>query len=63
MGLPWLDGAAMGCIGCAWLHCLDRGVITLPAGDDGQVLSMTPALGIDGEGLDQALEIVCESLR
>ena len=47
----------------AWLQCLARGVITLPAGDDGRVLSMTPALGIDGEGFDQALEIVCESLR
>jgi len=47
----------------AWAQCLGRGVITLPAGDDGRVLSMTPALGIAGEGFEEALGIVCESLR
>ena len=47
----------------AWIRCLGRGVITLPAGDDGRVLSMTPALGIGGEGFEEALEIVCESLQ
>lgn len=47
----------------AWGACLRRGVITLPAGDDGRILSMTPALGIAGDGFDDALEIVCESLQ
>lgn len=47
----------------AWIRCLHRGVITLPAGDDGRVLSLTPALNIAGDGFLNALSIVCESLR
>jgi len=41
---------------------LERGVILLPSGDDGSVLSITPPLVIDEAALDFALDIVLESL-
>ena len=47
----------------AWRDILQRGVITLPCGSDGEVLSITPPLGIERELLQDALERVSESLR
>ena len=47
----------------AWREILQRGVITLPCGSDGDVLSITPPLCIDPDLLQDALERVCESLR
>jgi 4-aminobutyrate aminotransferase/(S)-3-amino-2-methylpropionate transaminase len=42
-----------------WVDSLKRGVITLPAGDDGRVLSLTPPLGIPRDGFEDALDRVC----
>ena len=41
---------------------LERGVIVLPSGEDGRVLSITPALNIDHDGLQLALDLLCEAL-
>jgi 4-aminobutyrate aminotransferase/(S)-3-amino-2-methylpropionate transaminase len=41
---------------------LERGVIVLPSGDDGRVLSISPPLGIEREILDDALARLMESL-
>lgn len=43
-------------------RCLDAGVILLPSGDDGRVLSITPPLSIGEEALDLAVGVVLESL-
>ena len=44
-------------------RCLERGVILLPSGDDGTVLSITPPLVIGEEALFHALDVLIESLR
>jgi 4-aminobutyrate aminotransferase-like enzyme len=41
---------------------LARGVILLPSGDDGRVLSVTPPLCIGHEALEHALGIVVSEL-
>jgi acetylornithine/succinyldiaminopimelate/putrescine aminotransferase len=41
---------------------LKRGVILLPSGQDGRVLSITPPLNIDRGALELALDLVCEVL-
>lgn len=46
----------------AFLEALRRGVIVLPSGDDGRVLSITPPLTIEPESLCDALAIVAECL-
>jgi len=43
-------------------RCLARGVILLPSGDDGSILSITPPLVIGEAALDAALDVVAESL-
>ena len=40
----------------ACAEALRRGVIVLPSGDDGRVLSITPPLSIEPELLELALE-------
>jgi 4-aminobutyrate aminotransferase/(S)-3-amino-2-methylpropionate transaminase len=47
----------------AFRACLRRGVITLPSGDDGRVLSLTPPLSIEAEMLCHALDVVVECVR
>jgi len=42
---------------------LSRGVILLPSGDDGRVLSITPPLCIDRDALIAALAMVAECIR
>jgi 4-aminobutyrate aminotransferase/(S)-3-amino-2-methylpropionate transaminase len=42
---------------------LGRGVIALQSGDRGEVVSVTPPLGIEPEVLESALDIVVEGLR
>jgi 4-aminobutyrate aminotransferase-like enzyme len=42
---------------------LERGVITLPSGDDGRVIALSPPLSIDRDLLDFALDAVAEQLR
>jgi 4-aminobutyrate aminotransferase/(S)-3-amino-2-methylpropionate transaminase len=46
----------------AWRHALQRGVITLPCGDDDSVVSITPPLGIQREIFGLALDRLCETL-
>ena len=41
---------------------LERGVIVLPSGEQGQVLSITPPLNIDRDGLFLALDLLCQAL-
>jgi 4-aminobutyrate aminotransferase/(S)-3-amino-2-methylpropionate transaminase len=41
---------------------LERGLILLPSGDDGRVLSITPPLCIEGPALSRALETLLECL-
>jgi len=41
---------------------LRSGVILLPSGENGRVLSITPPLSIDRDGLQLALELVCQAL-
>jgi 4-aminobutyrate aminotransferase/(S)-3-amino-2-methylpropionate transaminase len=43
-------------------HCLERGVILLPSGDDGRVVSITPPLGIDADVLLPALDILIDAI-
>ena len=43
-------------------RCLDQGVLLLPSGDDGRVLSITPPLVIGEEALDFALDVVAGSV-
>lgn len=38
-----------------WEEALQRGVVTIPAGEDGSLISATPALTISEEELDEAL--------
>jgi 4-aminobutyrate aminotransferase/(S)-3-amino-2-methylpropionate transaminase len=54
------DAAGTAARGCA--AALRRGVIALPSGDDGRVLSVTPPLCIGEEPLLAALEILLEGL-
>ena len=42
---------------------LSRGIILLPSGDDGAVLSITPPLCIERDALIAALEILVECIR
>ncbi len=51
------DVAARGC-----KAALKRGVIVLPSGEHGEVLSITPPLCIDRDGLQLALDLVCQAL-
>lgn len=44
-------------------RCLERGVILLPSGDDGRVVSITPPLVIDPEILLRALDVLIESVE
>ncbi len=46
----------------AWQRALRRGVITLPSGDLGNVLAITPPLSIDTDILALALDIVMDSI-
>jgi 4-aminobutyrate aminotransferase-like enzyme len=41
-------------------RALERGVILLPSGDRGRVLSITPPLGIEQFALLEALDVVVE---
>ncbi len=43
-------------------HCLERGVILLPSGDDGRVVSITPPLGIDADVLLHALDVLIDAI-
>jgi len=43
-------------------QALSQGVILLPSGDDGRVLSITPPLGIDRDILGLAIDVVTKSL-
>jgi len=54
------DGGQRAARACA--GALRRGVLVLPSGDDGRVLSITPPLSIEPELLAQALERVVEAL-
>ena len=42
---------------------LGRGVIALQSGDEGEVVSVTPPLGIEPEVLESALDVLVEALR
>jgi 4-aminobutyrate aminotransferase-like enzyme len=42
---------------------LSRGIILLPSGDDGRVISITPPLCIERDALTAALEILAECIR
>jgi 4-aminobutyrate aminotransferase-like enzyme len=42
---------------------LGRGVIALPAGDDGRVIALSPPLTIGRDALDFALDALVEELR
>jgi 4-aminobutyrate aminotransferase-like enzyme len=44
-------------------RALERGVIVLPSGDGGRVVSMTPPLSIPEPLLDHGLDVVVETLR
>jgi 4-aminobutyrate aminotransferase/(S)-3-amino-2-methylpropionate transaminase len=46
----------------ACARALARGVIALPSGDDGRVISLTPPLAIGREALLFALDVLCEGL-
>jgi 4-aminobutyrate aminotransferase/(S)-3-amino-2-methylpropionate transaminase len=59
LGVECRDAARCG-EACA--RALRRGVIVLPSGDDGRVLSLTPPLGIGREALRSALDVVAEGL-
>jgi 4-aminobutyrate aminotransferase-like enzyme len=43
-------------------RALARGVIALPSGDDGRVLSLTPPLSIDPDLLAQAIDLLADEL-
>lgn len=43
-------------------RCLERGVILLPAGDDGRVISLTPPLNIDADLLLHALDVLIDAI-
>jgi 4-aminobutyrate aminotransferase-like enzyme len=42
---------------------LSRGIIVLPSGEEGAVLSITPPLSIERDALIAALEILVECIR
>jgi 4-aminobutyrate aminotransferase/(S)-3-amino-2-methylpropionate transaminase len=44
-------------------RALSRGVIALPSGDAGEVVSVTPALSIEPERLEAALDVLAEEIR
>lgn len=54
------DGPAPVMRACA--RALEQGVILLPSGDRGEVLSITPPLPIESEALEAALAVVCAEL-
>lgn len=43
--------------------CLARGVILLPSGDQGRVLSITPPLNIDPDALLEAIDLVIDEIQ
>ncbi|MFP6628922.1 MAG: aspartate aminotransferase family protein [Myxococcota bacterium] len=43
-------------------RCLERGVILLPSGDDGRVISITPPLTIDVDLLLHALDVMIDAI-
>ena len=47
----------------ACARALAGGVIVLPSGDRGEVVSITPPLSIEPEALERALDVVAEALR
>ena len=47
----------------ACTRALGRGVIALQSGDEGEVVSVTPPLGIEPEVLESALDVLVEALR
>jgi 4-aminobutyrate aminotransferase len=44
-------------------RALAAGVITLPSGDDGRVISICPPLCIDRELLELAIELLVEAIE
>jgi len=46
----------------ACANALERGVVTLPSGEDGRVLSLSPPLSIDPPILELALDLLAEAL-
>ena len=48
--------------GAVTFATLERGVLLLPSGDDGRVLSITPPLVVDEGALHFALDVVAESV-
>jgi 4-aminobutyrate aminotransferase-like enzyme len=57
-----VECASPGIAARACERSLARGVIVLPSGDDGRVLSITPPLNISEPVLEAALDVVAESL-
>jgi 4-aminobutyrate aminotransferase-like enzyme len=55
------DGGERAASACQ--RALARGVIALPSGDAGNVVSVTPALSIEPERLDEALDVLAEEIR
>ena len=58
--MPPSDAPATVLRACA--AALRRGVILLPSGEDGRVLSVTPPLSIGSDALVRALGVVLEEL-
>jgi 4-aminobutyrate aminotransferase-like enzyme len=44
-------------------RALDRGLLLLPSGDDGQVISLTPPLIMEEQAIDNALDVLIECVR
>ena len=44
-------------------HALNRGLLLLPSGDSGEVISLTPPLNIEEAALVRALDILVECVR
>ena len=55
--------AAHGAGGRVALAALRRGVIVLPAGDDGHVVELTPAVTLTDEQVDHAVDVVATAVR
>ena len=43
--------------------CLERGIIVLPSGGDGRVISLTPPLCVEPAALASAIDVVAELLE
>ena len=54
------DGGPTAAAACQ--RALERGVIALPSGDAGEVLSVTPPLMIEEPVLEAALEVLVDSI-